>query len=213
MNGEGATARIKLVSSEIGPALLLSWQVAQFAALVIAGLRAPLAAAYPQPPESEAVRVLLACQFAWSAILLPALGGGWATSLVMAASGWVMLVVAAALAGWPMAAVVPPGVFLTLWIACLAMWAHALPWRPWRLVASAIGTSYSVGGIFVWYVGIDLGTRLNLGAGVRFGPLFVLLDAPRHPAPGGWVLLIVMLVAALATSAISPTFRPSPLGS
>jgi len=199
------------VRGEIEPASLLSWQLAQLAGLVIAGLRVPLAAGYPRPPESEAVRVLLACQFAWSSILLPALGGGWATSLVIAASGWVMLVVAAALSGWPMVAVVAPGVFLSLWIACLATWAHSLPSRRWRLVASAVASSYAVGGIFVWYAGIDLGTRLNRGAGVRFGPLLVLLDAPRHPAAEAWALIVVLLATALATSAISRSFKPSPL--
>lgn len=118
-----------------------------------------------------------------------------------------MLLLAADLAGWPMVAVIAPGLFLSFWIACIVVWAHALQ-RRWQLIASAVITAYAVGGIFVWYAGIDLGRGLkNGGADDFFGPLIVLLTSPTHPAAGGWALLFALLASGLAVIAISKIVR------
>jgi len=176
-------------------------------------MRAPLAAQYPRPAEFEAVRVLLAVQFTWSAILLPGLGRAWETAIAVAASAWIMLQIAAALAAWPLVDVLPSGGFVTLWLACLAVWGHALPPGRWRAIASAIASTFATGGVLVWYLATDLAARPADAIGSAFGPLLIALAAPSHPAVGGWLLLAALLAGGLiAWGAIQPRLNPSSSG-
>jgi hypothetical protein len=182
----------------ISVAPVLTWLLVQLAALVVAALRVPLAAEYPQPAEFYAVRVLLATQFAWATMLFPSLLRTGSMVGVAISSAWVMLVFAAALAAWPIAGVLEVAAFLTLWICILAMVRAALPWR-WQLIASAIASTYVIGGPLLWYLQSDLGTSSPVESGMGFGPLSIGVTAARNlPRTAWWGEVGIGLVAAAA---------------
>jgi hypothetical protein len=164
---------------------MATWLLVQLAALAVAAFRIPLAAAYPQPAELQAVQILLVVQFAWVSILFPALLKSWAMAWVAAASAWVLLILAAALAAWPMSQVVPVAVFLSLWILILATLGAALPWR-WQLIASAVATTWILGGPLLEYLRNDVGSPLQVGTNVAWSPLMSALATPHALPRAAW---------------------------
>ena len=184
-------------------AALLPWLVAQLAAIGIAALRVPLAAAYPQPAEFQSIRVLLAVQIVGSAALLPILCQSWQTALAAATSGWVMLVLATALAAGPLSHILPPGAYLTLWLAALLAWSLTVRFPTGQLTLSAIATCLSLGGVLLWYFRLDF-AGTDASSPVAFGPLTAAMLG------GGWYFLLATLVSGVAALVLVRRFSIFP---
>jgi hypothetical protein len=173
----------------VGP--LSIWLLVQLAAIALAALRVPLAAEYPQPAEFFAVNLLLATQFAWVAILFPWLLRSWSMTIIAAASAWIMLLMAAAMAAWSMRDVIAPAAYVTLFIVLLTLLRFGLS-RHGQLFASAIVSTYVIGGPLVWYLQLDLGASQRHDDVVMFGPLLPALLDPRHLLLSGWIVLFAI---------------------
>lgn len=162
------------------------WLFAQLAGLALGAAGVPLAAEYPHPVELQTVRVVIAIQFAFASMLYPVLCGNWAMTLSACCFGWVMLMFAAALAAWPLGQMLPAGTLITLWLVGLAGWRAALPQPGYQLIASALATTYLLGGMLVWYVQLDFNSAQFPSSAIAYGPLLIALVEPRHPFPEAW---------------------------
>jgi hypothetical protein len=179
----------------VGPLLL--WFVVQLAALLLSALRVPLAAQFPQPAEFQAVRVLLAIQFAWVAIVFPMLLINWRMAVLALASAWVMLALAAGLSAWTFTLVLPAAGYLAVWIIVLWTWRAGLVSAGQQSFAAAVMATYFIGGALLWYVQLDFGVTSPAPASLVNGPLLMIVANPQHPPAGGWILAAVMEAAAL----------------
>ena len=179
-------------SLAVGP--LLVWLLLQLLALVLAAARVSLAAAYPQPAEFQAVRLMLVAQFGGSSLLFPLLLKTWRTSIAAACTAGVMLCLAAALAAWPLAKIAPPVGLVVLWILLLATARALLPARGSLLALAAVAT-YVIGGPLVWYLRADFGSGTLVERSWTCGPLCGVLIAPASiPIPIGWGIVGIELV-------------------
>jgi hypothetical protein len=180
-----------------GPLLL--WFVVQLAALLLSALRVPLAAQFPQPAEFEAVRVLLAMQFAWVAIIFPMLLINWRMTVLAVASAWVMLALAAGLSALTLTLVLPAAGYLSAWMIVLWTLRAALVGAGQQMFAAAVMATYFIGGALLWYVQSDFGATPPSLASVANGPLLMVIASPQHPPAIGWILVAVMEAAVLIT--------------
>jgi len=178
---------------------MLTWLFVQLGALALAAMRIPLAAAYPQPAEHQAVQILLIAQFAWATMLFPALLRTWGMAMLAACSACVLLILAAALAAWPIADVAPVAAYLSLWILVLTTLRTALSWK-WQLIASAVAAAWIVGGPLLAYLNKDFGSAPQAETGVGSSPLSIALSMPRALPRGAWwcqVGIMLLICAGL----------------
>jgi hypothetical protein len=190
---------------------LLVWLLVQLAALILAALRVPLAAQYPQPAEFQAVRVMLGFQFIWATILLGSLLANWRMAVIAICSAWMFLLLAAVLAGWSLIEVVPSAGFLSLWMVVLATIAYAARSMRWRMIFSAVASTYVLGGALLIYLQSDFGSTSPQATNLIYGPLYIALSNPRHVAATHWWGIVGMeAFALLVFAAATHTFRPSP---
>lgn len=191
-------ARISpLTPPAVSAAPLLLWFVVQLAALLLSALRVPLAAQFPRPAEFQAVRVLLAMQFAWVAILFPLLLINWRMAVLAIASAWVMLALAAGLSAWTLTLALPAAGYLAVWIIVLWTLRAALVSAGQQMFAAAAMATYFTGGALLWYVQLDFGVTSPSLASVTSGPLLMVVASPQRPPAGGWILAALMETAAL----------------
>lgn len=174
----------------------------QLAALMLAAFRVPLAAQYPQPAEFQAIRVMLAVQFAALATLHPWLLRTWATALAILASALVLLSMAALLSSWTLTNFLSVGVFLTIWIANFALLSR-IRWNQWQPVIASIAIAYVIGGPLFWYLQLEFGSPSPSRPGIAFGPMLLGLSTPRHIPPQGGVEAVAIGVVAAILCGIS----------
>lgn len=189
------------------------WMALQLAALALAAWRVPLAAQYAQPGEFQAVRVMLAAQFAGLALLFPWLLPNVRMLGVTIVAGGVMLVAAAALAAWPLTDVAPAGAFLALWILLLATVRATIP-PPIQMTASAVTCLYIVGGPLLAYFHQEFANSLLSYPELKFGPLFSVITTPHHLPPLAWAEAAgIEIIALLPLAARFRTRNSTPLSS
>lgn len=174
----------------------------QWIALALAALRVPLAAGYPQPAEFQAVRLLLATQFAAAAMLFPLLCRNWQTTLTAIASGCVMLLAGGFLADWQPSWAAPACGLLALWLLALAVWRAALPSPYLQAIAAAVLTLWSVGGALLWYFQLELNPDGAPAGRLSQGPLIGALIDPRSPGGSAWACVAVLLAAGALGGAV-----------
>ena len=172
---------------------------------MLAALRVPLAAQYPSLGEFQAVRVLLAVQFAALAVLFPWLLRNWRMTLVAAAAVWVMLACAAALAAWSFEKILPCTAFLTVWVGIFAILGRFRSVK-WKGVLSAITPGYVIGGPLLWYLQAEFGVGSLSDPGPAFGPLLIAVTTPLHFPPSAWV------EAACVAAAAFLIYKGAPMG-
>jgi hypothetical protein len=162
---------------------------------MLAAFRVPLAAQYPQPAESHAVRLMLAAQFAALAVLYPWLMRTWAAAAAVLAAAWVMLSMAALLSAWALADSLLLSIFLTVWIADFALLSRIRSFR-WQMVVVAIACAHVIGGPLLWYFQLEFASPSPGGPGIAFGPMLVALSTPRHLPPPAWIEAIAVGIVA-----------------
>lgn len=164
---------------------MLLWLLVQLAGLALAAFRVPFAAAYPQPAELQAVRLLLVFQFTWASLAFPSLLRSWQMTVVASCSACVTLALAAALAGWSMGQVIPVAGLLTVWLAALTTLRAGLSGRT-QLVAAALVGTFAVGGALVGYLQAEFAIApLNLSHWA-FGPMSMAVSSPKEVPPQAW---------------------------
>ena len=168
--------------------------------VALAALRVSLAAGYPQPGEFQAVRLVLAAQFAAAALLFPLLCRNWQTTLAAIASGCVMLLAAGLLAGWSTAAAGPACGLTALWVLSLAVCAQALPRAPAPGVRRSRRKPLERRRrtALVFQDGIESRRR---APGLWLGPLIGALIDPQSPGWDAWACAAAMLVSGALAGA------------
>ena len=182
----------------LAPGPLLVWSTLQLGAIALSAWRVPLAAQFPQPPEFQAIRVLIVVQFIAAALLSPVLLADWQMGLAALCSGGTLLLVASVLAGWSLGDPLPLVGYLVAWLICLFAWMKALGGAKWRMTAAGIAAAFSAGGPVLWYLGEDLGLA-TASVPAAYGPLWPALLDPRFPWRGGWLLACIFLLAIFST--------------
>jgi hypothetical protein len=190
----------------------------QLIALLLASSGWPLAAKYPQPPESQAVRVMLAVQLAGSAMLFPYLLRGWRAAFITIAAAWPMLLLASLLAVVAPRDVIPAASYVSAWVLTLAVWRLALPSRSAQMIGCALASLYILGGSFSEYLHSEFGTAGSTGGVAVLHRLTLVLRSPlyeflasgdrAHVSAAPWIALAVMLILGLGLCtwySINPT--------
>jgi hypothetical protein len=169
----------------------------QLGAIAISAWRVPLAAQFPQPPEFQAVRVLITVQFVTAALLSPALLADWEMTLAGLGSAGTLVLVAGVLSGWSFQEALPILGCLAVWLVCLFLWMKVAGGRKWRMTVASVAAAISAGGPLLWYLGQDLGDSSTSHPGWAYGPLWPALLDPRAPWKDFWLLATILLLGIL----------------
>lgn len=191
----------------MGPVLL--WMLIQLAALVLAALRIPLAAKYPQPAESLAVHVLMAAQIGSSALLFPYLMRDWRTVLALMSTTWPFLAAAAALSAVEMTRTAVAAAYVSAWLLGLALWRVALDDdRPSRqMFGVAVAACLAMGGASLFYLRLEFAFVDTIvgESGGHFTALTPLVAGlrqltPHDPRAADWIVPAAVCVTALVVN-------------
>jgi hypothetical protein len=186
-----------------GPVLL--WLLVQLAALLLASLRIPLAAKYPQPAEALATPVMLAAQVAAASLLFPYLMRDWRTATAVIASAWPFAAVASVLSAAPLRATVAGEAYVTSWLVALALWSAVLRTARLKLYGLAVAATLSVGGAALWYLAHEFSpgpAGAVGGSGDRLLGASPLVASLRHLAPWRPHWAEKLIPTALAAAAL-----------
>jgi hypothetical protein len=174
-----------------GPRVLIPpmivWLLVQLAALLVATLRTPLAAQYPQPGEFQAVPVMLVAQFSALAILFPWMLRTWGSALAVLTASWAMLFAAAVLSVWTIRDIVPLGAFVAVWIVIFSTLAQ-IRLAPMQSIVMAVAALWVLGGPLVWYLHLEFapGSSARPDAWYGYGPLLAAIATTPHLPPSAW---------------------------
>src|SRR5688500_12019644 len=124
---------------------LVVWLAAQILILLVPASQVRLADEFPRPAESMALREMLAGQMVIVTLTFPFLLRGAAVSIAIAASAWPFLLLAGVLASTPNQRIGGCALYLTVWIAVLAIWRTVLRTHALQMVGVAVGGALSVG--------------------------------------------------------------------
>jgi hypothetical protein len=197
-----------IAPSTTGPLLL--WLAIQLGAILLAALRVPLAAAYPEPAERLAVHVLLAVQVIAAGMLFPLLLRDWRSTLQTIATAVPFQFAACYLAGFDARAMAPAITFVLSWIVVLAMWAATLGSRRATMVGVILATCLTLGGGILCYLRLEFGGGGDAPATPfeNASPLLTTFTAVDGTSTvPGWVLLAVLGVCGAFALLISRRFR------
>jgi len=133
---------------------LLVWLTIQFIALLVALLRVPLAAGYPQPAELLAAHVVVLTQIITSALLFPFLLRDLLSGLTVVATAWPFVALAGVTSGAPPARVVAGCCYVTSWLLALGLW-NGWGRRAAGLRGVAVATMLTAGTNVLFYLRLE----------------------------------------------------------
>jgi hypothetical protein len=176
---------------------LLLWLVIQLGAILIAALRVPLAAGYPEPAERLAPYLLLAVQVAAVGMLFPFLLRDWRSAVQVVTTAVPFQLSAGYLAGLAVRAMLPAMTFALSWIVVLAIWRTSLRTRQTRVSGICLATCLTLGGGILRYLRLEFGPGSDPGSPLEnASPLlttFAALDG--QPTFQGWLTLAALAVS------------------
>jgi hypothetical protein len=180
---------------------LALWLGLQLAAVLVAVVRVPLAAQYPEPAEQMAAYLVTGTQGVAAALIFPFLLRSARTTVQVIASTWPFLLAAGYLAGVAPKAMIWPAASITAWLVTLALWASILRTTRAQMVGITIASLLTLGGGLLRYLRLEFaaGTAEPGFALETASPLlstFAALDG--SPSPAGWILLASLAFAAIA---------------
>lgn len=200
-------------SHPLSPLPLILWLLIQLLALLLPVLHIPLSDQFPRPIEKVAIEEMLAIQLILSSLLLPLLFRTWRTSLILIASTWPFLQLTAVLSSTPAANALQAGLYLSGWMALLAIWANLLRSDRSCLIASVLFTALVLGDALQGYLRVEFaldptGSRgvSTLFPGVLRGG-FSLLHTPTFSLTA-WLPLSIALLLSLLTAFLIRHRRP-----
>ena len=182
------------VSTFSHPVSLLIWLGLQLLVLLLPVMQVQLSDDFPRPAEKLAAEEMVVAQIAFSALLLPVLIRDFASALVIAATCWPFLLLAGLLSSTPPHRLLEVGAFVSIWIIGLGVLRTDSPkWKAW---ATAITTTYAIGGAIAAYLRAEFGDgRID---GLLFGPIVAAFDV-LHGSDDrwrAWIVLPIFLIAA-----------------
>jgi hypothetical protein len=187
---------------------LLLWLLVQLGAIVIAVLRVPLAAAYPEPAERLAPHLLLAVQVIAAGILFPFLLRDWRTAAQVVATAVPFQLASAYLAGVGARGMLPAMTFVLSWIVVLAVWRPCLTLHRMRALAISIATCLTLGGGVLRYLRLEFGRGSSDTSFETASPLLTTLAALGGESTSpGWLLLGGLGLGAVITVVFRRHFR------
>lgn len=191
---------------------LALWLALQLAAILIAVLRVPLAAQYPEPAEQMAIYLLSGTQVIAAGLMFPFfLRDGRCAVIIV--SGWPFLLAAGYLAGMTPTALLLPAAFISTWLATLALWATASRTPRERMTAAAMVSFLTLGGAVLRYLRLEFAVLQN-PSGFRIESISPLLSTwaavEQSNALPGWLLLAVLTLAGVAMLVLRTRHGSSP---
>jgi hypothetical protein len=123
-------------------------------ALLVALLRVPLAAGYPQSAELWAAHTLAITQIVATSLLFPWLFSGTAPAVATISSAWPFAVFAGVLSGLPGVRIVATDCLVTAWMLSLWAWNASAPVTT-RPTAVAVALLLSVGSLVLFYLSLE----------------------------------------------------------
>jgi len=190
---------------------LFVWLLVQIGALALAAGRVPLAARYPSTGERYALYLLLGAQVGFAALLFSWLLRDLYAAVLAIASCWPALALAVMLSALKPGALLIAGGFVTLWLAVLTAWRFALRSERWQLIATAVASTWAIGGPVVWYMRAEFNSPMQTSPnpGPFFGPLtgaLAQIDGTGGRA-GDWVILAGLLALGVTVNWIVNILR------
>jgi hypothetical protein len=191
---------------------LLAWLLVQLAALILSAARTRLWAEAPHAGELLSLRVLLISQIATSALLSPLLFQNRPVTLAVVASSWPFLVLGGLLSALPWATIVSTSLFVSAWLAALALGQSPLSSTRWHLTRIGLVTLWTSGGPLLLFVRMEYGGGQPFGTWgeVALGPIIAgnhLIDGQFSSA---WRLLLIAGIASLIAHACGCKSTHSP---
>ena len=170
---------------------LLLWLVVQLCAILLAALRVPLAAVYPEPAERLAPHLLLGVQVVAAGMLFPFLLRDRQAAVQVMATAIPFQLAAGYLGGFTAREMLPAIAFGLTWILVLAIWRRALPAPSAQLIGTSVATCLTLGGGILRYLRLEFGADRNPVSGFEnASPLLTTFTAiAGGPSMPGWLLL------------------------
>lgn len=155
---------------------LFIWLLLQLLALFLSAARVPFFAlkSFPQPAELLSLPLMLTVQVVASAMLFPFLLRDLRVTVMVIAASWPMTLVAGFLtATADTRALAAAAIYLTAWLAGLALWQKALRSARAQAVGVAAATLAVFSGPIFWYLRLEYGgaTTLDWSQAGRWGPI------------------------------------------
>jgi hypothetical protein len=181
---------------------LLLWLTIQLGAILLAVLRVPLAAVYVEPPERLAPQLMLTMQVVIVGMLFPFLLRDWRLALQVTATALPFQLAAAYLGGLAAREILSAMAFMATWTLTLTVWRASLRSRTAELAGACLATCLTLGGGILHYLRLEFAPGPAPAAAFETAsPLLTTLAAvDGNPTRLGWILLVCLLLAALATA-------------
>lgn len=197
-----------------GPAVsVFFWSLIQIAVLAFAAGEVPLVVVQSQPTERWALSLLLAVQFAISALFAGPLLGSASRTIINIALAWPMLQLAGLLAGEPQTHILAASGAVTLWLVGLACWTALLPHGA-RPIVSALASAWALGGTALAYCHADFGSAPGQSVfpmAAWLSPLLGAIQVSTDPAHWStWSVLVVHCGLAVTAVKIAQIYQRSP---
>jgi hypothetical protein len=192
---------------------LLVWLAIQFLALLLALLRIPLAADYPERGEMLAAQVVVVAQVVASATLFPFLFRSPPAAVAVMVTACPFVVLGGVMSAVPSGNVAVTGAYLSAWLGALWAWKAVCPER---LVGGSVAaaTILTAGSVVLLYLRLDLSsgssveateiTRDWTWASPLLAALRVLTGPPRAQ---DWCTPSLIAVMAALTGTLAPRRR------
>lgn len=188
------------------------WLALQLAAVLVAVLRVPLSAQYPEPAEQMALYPLSGTQVVAAALLFPFLLRDGRCAGQAVASALPFLLGAGFMAGVTPEALIWPAASVAAWLVTLALWAPALQTSRARMIGIAVASLLTLGGGTLRYLRLEFAAGRG-GAGFNPESASPLLSTWANLAgsntAAAWVLLAVLALAAIGVRVANRPRRSS----
>lgn len=206
---------------------LTLWLGLQLLSLLLAAMRLPLSANFPQPAERLASDWMAITQVVAVSLLFGLLFRSVRGTTLIVVCSWPMLQLAGFLAGTPPDRLLLAGLYITCWLLAMASLSYVFRSNKLQLYAAALTGAITLGGPLLWYIRAEFAhydAGVNWSIDGALGPLMgalAQLHAPRPPA-APWIFIITALLLNVLPALLlllrrrrgerhrSHTHRPSP---
>ena len=143
---------------------------------------------------------MVAVQVAAGSLLFPVLMPNRGTAAAVVATAWPFQMLAAALSATPPQQAFAPALYVTAWLASLALWRAALPSAHAGLWGISVASVLALGAAALWYLRVEFVPGSEVTA-AWFGPLLAALEGSWSPRFRGaaWLWPLASATSAAVT--------------
>jgi hypothetical protein len=184
------------------PFSLALWLLPQLFILLLTLFHVPLWLNIPIRMDDLALPAMLAIQILTAALLFGILLCDWGSIITAIVVAWPMIQFAAFVSAVPFEQWALAGAYLSLFLAVLAVWNHALRSQRARLAGAALVAAVTVGGALLAYLRAEYSRQsaptLDLARTGAWSPLLGVLSQLRSVhILSAWIPLAAALIAGL----------------